>query len=121
MPDQSVPPIPPQPPPVPAQRPPGIPYAGPAPRQPAQAEPDVQRVFDTVVGPNVRLIDNLVQLACVVIGGAVGAGVGWMIADPSDGSAYPLIGGVLGVIGGLVLSGAVIGIIRGRNALRRRP
>ena len=94
---------------------------GPPPQQGMEA---AQAVFDTVVGPNVRLRDNLIQLGCVVVGAVIGAGCGWFFFGRKGGEAAPataLMGGVAGVIAALLLSGLVIGIVRGIQAgLRRR-
>ena len=77
---------------------------------------DAQRVFDTVVGPNVRLKDNLIQLACVIAGGAIG----WAVWSFFPLGGPTLFGAVIGAVGALVLSGIVIGIVRGVQAARRR-
>ena len=76
-------------------------------------------MFDTVGGPNVRLLDNLVQLACVVVGGAMGAVAGWLLSDGDDRASFIIGGGLGGVLVGLLLSGLVIGIVRGVKAMRR--
>lgn len=112
------------PPPLPPPLPPmaGIAPVPPGP-PPAQGAETAQQVFDTIVGPNVRLRDNLIQLGCVVAGGALGAGSGWLFFGRRGGDAAPaaaLIGGVGGVVAALLLSGLVIGIVRGIQAARRR-
>lgn len=87
---------------------------------PPPAETSVaQRVFDTVAGPNVRLKDNLIQLACVIVGGGAGAGIGAAIAEPEDRQIYMTLGAVGGLIVALLVSGLVIGIVRGVGAMRR--
>ncbi|HSZ54123.1 MAG TPA: hypothetical protein VK797_00565 [Tepidisphaeraceae bacterium] len=103
-----------------AQKPPPLPvsvvsYASPT--LPAQTAPTnkPQKVFDTVVGPNLRLKDNLIQLACVIAGGGTGAIVGKLIG----GSAGALIGAVAGAFAALLLSGVVIGILRFMGAIKR--
>lgn len=103
------PPLPTQPLPYASPHPPGVPHP--------QSSNDAQRVFDTVAGPNVRLVDNLVQLACVVIGGIAGYVIGTI---RSDDPSTAFIGAAIGVIGSLALSGLVIGIVRGLGARRRR-
>ena len=113
--------LPPQPPPMP---PPGVPphpmqYAAPgAPQGPAAPADNVQKVFDTVVGPNIRLMDNLVQLACAVAGAALGAAIGrWY----GGGATPPLaLGAIGGAIAGVFLSGAAIGVVRFVKAVRKR-
>jgi hypothetical protein len=79
----------------------------------------VQRVFDTVAGPNIRLKDNLFQLAAVIVGAAIGIGVGRAMA-PTEGDRrfYMMLGALLGLIVSVMVSGLVIGIIRGRRARR---
>jgi hypothetical protein len=97
--------IPPQPPPLHYQTPAGAaPPVGPA-----------QKVFDTVIGPNVRLKDNLIQLACVIVGAGAGAAIGYALGG-QPGLLFGILGGL---IGSLILSGAVIGIIRLMTARRR--
>src|SRR4051812_23890968 len=52
-----------------------ISYAGPGAGPPGVLGPPpgpAQKLFDTVGGPNTRLFDNLIQLACVVVGVGVG-------------------------------------------------
>jgi hypothetical protein len=79
---------------------------------PGQSHPDpdtgVQRVFDTITGPNVRLKDNLIQLVSV----GLGAAIGYAIATSLGGTSAGIIGAVLGMIGALLLSGLVIGVVR---------
>jgi hypothetical protein len=102
------------PPPVP---PPVIGYATPGRPQPAppQDTSSSQKVFDTVIGPNVRLKDNLIQLVCVIVGGGIGAGVGY-----SRGGTGPMVIGIAaGLFGALILSGIVIGILRFFGAVKK--
>lgn len=97
-------------------------YAGPAVRQEPPVPPptsEAQRVFDTVVGPNVRLGDNLVQLAAAGAGVAIGALVGWAFGPPGQ-PGVVVLGGIGGAIAGVFLSGAVIGVVRLVKAIRRR-
>ena len=97
-------------------------YAGPAVRQEPPVPPptsEAQRVFDTVVGPNVRLGDNLVQLAAAGAGVAVGALVAWVFAPPGQ-PGVVVLGGIGGAIAGVFISGAVIGVVRLVKAIRRR-
>ncbi|MFO0951985.1 MAG: hypothetical protein U0835_12695 [Isosphaeraceae bacterium] len=82
-----------------------------------------QQLFDAVVGPNLRLRDNLIQLVVIVLGTACGAGAGALYArstgaDPAFGA---VAGGFAGVVASLLLSGAVIGLVRTILALRRPP
>lgn len=91
--------------PVPYQTPPGVTPQG----------DSAQKVFDTVIGPNVRLKDNLIQLACVIAGGGAGA----LIGDAMGGQTGMVLGIVAGLIGALILSGAIIGIVRLMKARSR--
>ena len=117
MPDQTPPPpLPPQPPPPPLQyQTPGAP----TPQAPGAAAGSAQRVFDTVAGPNLRLRDNLIQLACVIVGGVLGAVVGRLVARDDDSNVPLLIGALVGLVAALVISGAVIAIVRGKGVLRK--
>ena len=95
-----------------------IPYAGPAVRPPGEADRSsgqAQKVFDTVTGPNVRLFDNLVQLACVIAGGGFGSLIGSRYGSP-----WTTLGIIIGVFAALVLSGIVIGIVRFVRATRKQ-
>ena len=81
-----------------------------------------KKVFDTVTGPNLRLKDNLIQLAAVIVGGGAGAIVGWSLAPTNHfGSNYLYIavGALVGLIASVLVSGVIIGVIRGRDATRR--
>jgi hypothetical protein len=105
--------------------PPIIPeYGRPGAAQPPTAAPgdgSVQRVFDTVAGPNLRLRDNLIQLACVVVGTAAGAGIGMMLTKAGDPpAAFMLLGALGGMVASLLLSGMIIGIVRLVNRPKRK-
>ena len=105
-----------RPPPVPTQP---LQYAA---SHPAEAPPPAsgaQRVFDTVAGPNLRLLDNLVQLGCLVVGGGIGAVVGLFIRKAPDDNVPLVIGGLIGVVAALAVSGLVIGIVRGLGIGKR--
>ena len=125
MPDQ---PAPGNPPPsgphqVPAQ-PPHLPYATPGSSPagpPLPGGSGAQRVFDTVAGPNLRLADNLIQLACVVVGAAIGGGAGWLLAPPDRRQGIAVAGATGGALVALLLSGLVIGIVRWVGAARQKP
>jgi hypothetical protein len=95
-----------------------MPYATPGMPSPRPQDGPAQAVFDTVTGPNLRLKDNLIQLACVAVGAILGALVGRaLMSDPRGGL---LIGGIVGVFGALLLSGVVIGVVRFITTVRRR-
>ena len=125
---------PPQPPPVPpqqprTQRPPPIPpqainYATPG----MSSRPgggggagrdDYQRVADTVgMVPSLRWKDNVIQAVSIVAGLGIGAGVGALLArDPMIGA---VIGGILGLVAALFISGIVLMILGWRRARRGR-
>ncbi len=81
----------------------------------------VQRVFDTVIGPNVRFRDNMIQLVCVIIGAVGGVAGGYAFArNPDDRPMYMAGGAIGGLIVALIISGGVIGVIRFTQAARRR-
>jgi hypothetical protein len=95
-----------QPPPLPPQRPNEIGHLG----QP-------QKVFDTVTGPNLRLKDNLFQLACLAVAVPVGIGIAYFFIR--DLTMALLIGILGGLIGGILVSGAILGIYRGAKAVKK--
>lgn len=82
---------------------------------------DDQTLFDTVVGPNMRLRDNLIQLAAIIAGSALGAWAGGIYARSvaSDASVGMLLGGFAGLVLSLLLSGMIIGLVRAILAARR--
>jgi hypothetical protein len=97
---------------------PGMPPPGAVPDQrPADT---TQIVYDTVVGPNVRLKDNLIQLVCCVVGAAIGGGAGAVFAPSGERSVGVLIGVFVGLLVSVLLSGAVIGIVRFVTAVKRK-
>ena len=77
--------------------------------------------FDTVVGPNLRMSDNMIQLAVITGGGLLCALIGGVWAWRTDNPPLVgvLLGGFAGVVLSLFLSGAVLGIIRFRAAVKR--
>jgi hypothetical protein len=83
---------------------------------------EAQRIFDTVTGPNLRASDNLIQFAAIcggsVLCAAVGAVWAWQTQNPLLVGIF--LGGFVGVVVSLFLSGAVIGIVRLRSATKRR-
>ncbi|MFO0960906.1 MAG: hypothetical protein U0800_26290 [Isosphaeraceae bacterium] len=87
----------------------------------APKEDPNQAVFDTVVGPNLRLKDNQVQALAIAIGTALGAiggfGYGWS-QGYTDRSLATLAGGFAGVVLSLLLSGTILGQIRGYQAMK---
>jgi len=89
-------------------------YAGkqtPAPREKEVGDlgrPQV--IFDTVAGPNLRLRDNLIQLCCVLV--AVLLTFLVMLIITRDLAISIGIGLVGGSLGGVIISGAALGIYR---------
>jgi len=68
--------------------------------------------------PSLRWKDNVIQGVSVVVGAAAGAGVGALIArDPLIGA---VIGGIIGLVAALFISGIVLMILGMRRAKRRR-
>jgi hypothetical protein len=68
-------------------------------------------VSDTVVGANVRLMDNLIQGIAISVSTGIGAVIGALVmVDPLAGV---LSGGFCGMVLGLFASGIVVGIYRG--------
>lgn len=73
-------------------------------------------VSDLVVGPNVRWRDNVFQAVFVFVSVLLAAGMGavfWGV----EGAVF---GGGAGLIGGLLLSGAALGVYRAYQHARGR-
>ena len=70
----------------------------------------MNRVAETIAGPNLRVKDNLMQLiACVggaVLGGATGA-VGALVTD-GELVGFALVGTIIGLVAGLFASGIAL-------------
>ena len=69
-----------------------------------------QTITDTVTGVNVRGSDNLIQLLAVVVFTVIGALIGAIVNYQS-----PMMIGLFGfggLVAGILLSGAVIGVYR---------
>ena len=94
-----------------------LPYAGEMPAMPSSWIWKVQRVLENVVGRNLRIQDNVIQLACVAVGGGIGALEGSLILMRSG----PILGLSVGALVALLLSRTVIGVIRGRGAKQQEP
>ncbi len=75
---------------------------------------DAQKVFDTVVGPNLRLADNLIQLAAIVVGTGIGVLAGYVYcrSQGNDLALGAVAGGFAGLLLSLFLSGFIIGAVR---------
>jgi hypothetical protein len=82
---------------------------------------EVQRVFDVVGGPNLRVKDNLIQLAIIVVGTLLGMGIGAALAWRGGGDVIGgvIIGALAGVIVSLVLSGLALGLLRFLGAFKQ--
>jgi hypothetical protein len=83
---------------------------------------DAQRIFDTVTGPNLRVSDNLIQLAAICGGGILCAIIGavWARMTQNPPLAGVLLGGLAGIVISLFLSGAILGLVRFVKAVNRR-
>lgn len=92
------------PPPVPIQGPPPLPDQG--------LPPDVRMkiIADTVAGPNLRLWDNLLQGGAVLVGLGIGALVGGAMGEFE--TPAMLVGGGVGLVLGLFVSGIFLMIYR---------
>jgi hypothetical protein len=79
-------------------------------------------VTDTVTGPNVRLKDNLYQGIAIVVFAILGAPIGYFLLPSGElGPVFGIaVGAFLGLITGLLLSGAIIGIFRAIQHARGR-
>lgn len=71
-------------------------------------------VSDTVTGVNVRFSDNCFQGLFILASLVVGAGIGAIFAFPEG----ILVGGFIGVLAGLFLSGVALMIYRGMRHVR---
>ena len=72
-------------------------------------------VTDTVTGVNIRLRDNLFQLAVVIVCALAGALIAYFA---SNDRALLALGAIGGLVAGLILSGAILAIYRGMQHLR---
>jgi len=100
-----------------------MPPDGPKPSSDGNPIPeDAQRIFDVVTGPNLRLKDNLIQLAIIVVGTLLCAvaGAAWAHFSGNELMAGVVLGGLGGAIVSLFLSGALLGLIRFITAVRGR-
>lgn len=76
-----------------------------------------QARFDTVVGPNLRMKDNVIQALAIagglVLGLVVAPVIGWFQGSRGqDLLGWTLGGGFAGVVLSLLLSGTIIGVYR---------
>lgn len=99
-----------------------VPWRPPSPASGENIPEDAQRVFDTVMGPNLRMSDNMIQAAAISGGGILCALIGafWSWRTDNHPMVGILLGGFAGVVLALFLSGAILGIVRFRSAVKRR-
>ncbi|MCK4874121.1 MAG: hypothetical protein KAS72_15465 [Phycisphaerales bacterium] len=99
------------------------PIEGPQPQLTATSDDAFEqyhRVADTIGGvPNVRLSDNLLQIAMIALGTITGGVLGWVFIPPSSWGGV-LIGAVIGLIGSTLLSGAVLMVLSWVQAAKHR-
>jgi len=77
-----------------------------------------QVVFDTVAGPNLRLRDNLIQLVCVIVAIMLTSVIMLIITrEPAMSIGVGVVGGALG---GVLISGAALGIYRFVKGVSRK-
>ena len=95
------------------------PWTPPERRSDNSGSDDAQRIFDTVTGPNLRVSDNLIQLAAICGGTVVCAIIGavWAWMTNNHPMVGVLVGGFAGVLISLFLSGAVLGLVRFMSAV----
>jgi predicted lipid-binding transport protein (Tim44 family) len=86
--------------------------------QSAGDDNQAQKVFDTVV--NLRMKDNLIQLACLGGGLVLGAGIGALVGMPRNTAFGAVVGAFGGLVLSLLLSGFVIGLIRLISTTRKK-
>jgi hypothetical protein len=80
-------------------------------------------VTDTVVGPNVRWRDNMIQAAITAGGLVLGVPGGWLYAklngwNENDQMGCAIVGGFLGLVVGLFGSGIFLMVYRGMRHIR---
>jgi hypothetical protein len=73
-------------------------------------------VTDTVVGPNLRLWDNVIQGVAVLAGLFLGAGIGALVVEERAMGA--VLGGFIGLLAGLFGSGLFLMIYRATRHVR---
>lgn len=79
---------------------------------------EAQKVFDTIGGPNLRLRDNLIQLAAIAAAIPLAFLITLLITRDL---ATSLVIGILGgLIGGVLISGAALGIYRGLKGIQKK-
>jgi hypothetical protein len=95
-------------------------YASPASRGPASGREQYNVIADTVVGPNLRLRDNLIQAASIIVCMLLGVVIGALLLGPNERMAGIIFGGFIGLLVGLFGSGIFLMIYRAVRHLRGR-
>ncbi len=96
--------------------------SGESPRNPKDANrsdafEDYHTVAETVGGiPSFRLKDNLIQTAFIAATLIIGLGIGYLVTKDMFGAG---VGGFLGLIAGLLVSGVVLMVLGWKRAIRR--
>jgi hypothetical protein len=88
------------------------------PRKPLAPSDAYKVVTDTVVGPNVRVKDNLYQAVAIVVCLILGAAIGGVTVEDRQFGA--LVGGFAGLLAGLFGSGIFLMIFRAVRHARGR-
>ena len=104
------------PPPVPV---PPVQYATPGATAPPRSGREQYNVIaDTVIGPNLRVKDNVIQAVAIGVCLILGIVVGAMIVRPNDRSMGIVFGALAGLLVGLFGSGIFLMIYRGVRHMR---
>jgi hypothetical protein len=98
--------------------PPPVPPTDPPPNGSSQASvptgskamDNYNRVTDKIAGPSLRVGDNLASLCGTVIGGLIGAGIGYL-ATAETLIVAPWLGAVLGGMAGAVIGLFLVGFV----------
>jgi hypothetical protein len=86
------------------------------PNKPLTARQTYNVITDTAIGPNVRLKDNLIQAVLILASVLIGGGVGAMVND--DRLTGLLAGVFIGLVAGLLVSGMGLMIYRAVKHLK---
>ena len=86
------------------------------PNKPLTARQTYNVITDTAIGPNIRLKDNLIQAVLILASVLIGGGVGAMVID--DRLTGLLVGGFIGLVAGLLVSGMGLMIYRAVKHLK---
>ncbi len=86
------------------------------PNKPLTARQTYNVITDTAIGPNVRLKDNLIQAVLILASVLIGGGVGAMVNN--DRLTGLLAGGFIGLVAGFLVSGMGLMIYRAVKHLK---